>query len=387
MKYVDEFRSPAALRRLADAIAREQTRPWTIMEVCGGQTHAIARYALHDLLPPELSLVHGPGCPVCVTPLEFVERARRIALLPNVTLCTFGDMLRVPGTEGDLLDAKARGADVRVMTSTIDAIKLAQTMPSRDVVFFGVGFETTAPTTAMAADLARTLNLPNFSLLALHVLVPPALELILSAPECQIDGFLAAGHVCTVTGTGEYPPIAERYQTPIVATGFEPVDILQGVLMALRQLESGRHEMEIQYERCVRPEGNPAAWDLVNRVFEVTDTCWRGIGTIPSSGLRLRDDYARWNALERHPVELGKVEDSPNCRAALVLQGALSPVKCPEFGKACTPETALGAPMVSSEGACAAYYRYRRRGQSAPLSRPTGARDTQTETTALRVLP
>ena len=368
MKYVDEFRNPAALRQLADAIAEAQTRPWTIMEVCGGQTHAIARYALHDLLPPNLSLVHGPGCPVCVTPLEVVERARRIALLPNVTLCTFGDMLRVPGTDGDLLDAKARGADVRVMTSTLDAVKLAQASPERDVVFFGVGFETTAPATAMAADLARNLDLQNFSLLALHVLVPPALELILSSPDCRVDAFLAAGHVCTITGTGEYPAIAERFGTPLVVTGFEPVDILQGVLMAVRQLEDNQHEVQIQYERCVRPEGNVSAWALVNRVFEITDTCWRGIGTIPSSGMRLRSDYARWDARERHPVTLGKVEESPKCRAALVLQGALSPAKCPEFGKACTPETALGAPMVSSEGACAAYYRYRRHGRPPPLS-------------------
>jgi len=360
MKYVNEFRDAATLRQLSNAIAREQTRPWTIMEVCGGQTHAIARYALHDLLPNELSLVHGPGCPVCVTPLEVVERARRIALLPDVTLCTFGDMLRVPGSDGDLLDARARGADVRVVTSPVDAVRLAQATPERAIVFFGVGFETTAPATAMAADLAQKLDLANFSLLALHVLVPPALELILSAPDCQIDGFLAAGHVCTVTGVDEYPAIAARFKTPIVVTGFEPVDILQGVLMTLRQLESGRHEVEIQYERCVRPEGNPVAWNLVNRVFQVSDACWRGIGTIPQSGMQLRDEYARWNALERHPVTLGPIHESPNCRAALVLQGALSPVECPEFGKGCTPDSALGAPMVSSEGACAAYYRYRR---------------------------
>ena len=331
------------------------------MEVCGGQTHAIARYALHDLLPSELSLVHGPGCPVCVTPLELVERAQRISLLPNVTVCTFGDMLRVPSTDGDLLDARARGADVRVVTSPIDAVKLAQATPGREIVFFGVGFETTAPATAMAADLARKLALANFSLLAVHVLVPPALELILSARRCRVDGFLAAGHVCTVTGTRDYGPIADRYATPIVVTGFEPVDIMQGVLMAVRQLESRRHEVEIQYERCVRPEGNPAAWSLVNQVFQVTDTPWRGIGTIPRSGLAMRNEYAPWNALERHPVQLGEHNESPKCRAALVLQGAESPVQCPEFARSCTPDTPLGAPMVSSEGACAAYYRYRRR--------------------------
>lgn len=360
MRYVDEFRAPAPIRRLADDLARTCTRPWTVMEVCGGQTHTIARYALEDLLPPGLELVHGPGCPVCVTPLEVIEAARAVATRPGVVLCSFGDMLRVPGVHGDLLEARARGGDVRVVLSPLDAVRLAEREPDRHVVFFGVGFETTAPATAMAAELARRRGLHNFSLLAAHVRVPPALEALLESPGGRIDGFLAAGHVCTVEGTREYPPVCARHRVPIVVTGFEPLDILQGLLLCVHQLERGEHRVENQYARAVRPEGNPEARAMVERVFEVGDQRWRGLGTIPRGGLRMRAAYARWNALERFELEAGPTDEPSACRAAEVLQGRLKPPACPEFGRRCTPERPLGAPMVSSEGACAAYFAFRR---------------------------
>ncbi len=360
MRWVDEFRDAGTARRLAGALARSATRPWTVMEICGGQTNTIARYGLEDLLPEGMRLIHGPGCPVCVTPLEIIEAARVLAQEPGVVLCSFGDMLRVPGAGGDLLDARSRGADVRVVLSPLDAVQMAANDRGRHHVLFGVGFETTAPATAMAAELARRLDLDNFSLLASHVRVPPAIELLLSEPEHEIDGFLAAGHVCTVEGLADYPALCARFGVPIVVTGFEPVDILHGLLMCVRQLEAGRHEVENQYTRSVRSDGNPEARALVDRVFEVADVPWRGLGVVPRGGLRIRPAWARFDALRRFDPSLPEVTEPVACKAGLVLQGRLVPTDCPEFGRACTPEHPLGAPMVSTEGACAAYYRHRR---------------------------
>jgi len=364
LKYVDEFRAPDAMRRMLDALARAITRPRTVMEICGGQTHTIARYALDDLIPDSLSLVHGPGCPVCVTPLEVLERARRIALEKDVTLHTFGDMLRVPAVHGDLLDARARGGDVQIVLSPIDAVRQAQAEPERAHVFFAVGFETTAPATAMAIEMAHRLGLDNFSVLASHVRVPPAIDAILSNPAQRIDGFLAAGHVCTIEGfEDEYPGLAERYHVPIVVTGFEPVDILRGLLACVEQLELGEHSVVNAYPRAVLPGGNPVARSAVERVFAIASRPWRGLGVIESGGLSIREAYARFDAERRFDFELGDITEPKECRAGLVLSGLLAPLDCPELGRRCTPERPLGAPMVSSEGACAAYYRFRHRGE------------------------
>jgi hydrogenase expression/formation protein HypD len=360
MKYVDEFRDAVAVRRVAAAIRDAATRPWTLMEVCGGQTHAIVRFGIDELLPPELELVHGPGCPVCVTPVELIDRAIAIAGEPGVVLCSFGDMLRVPGSSSDLLAAKASGADVRIVYSPLDALRVAEREPAREVVFFAVGFETTAPTTAMAAYQARRRGIRNFSLLVSHVLVPPAMAAILAAPDRRIDGFLAAGHVCTVMGLAEYRPLAGRYRVPIVVTGFEPLDLLEGIHRCVRQLEQGRAEVENQYARAVRALGNEAARAMVEQVFEVVPRAWRGIGPIPASGLRLRAAFAEHDAERRFDVAGVGGAESDECMAGLVLQGKLKPPACPAFGTRCTPDTPLGATMVSSEGACAAYYRYRR---------------------------
>lgn len=360
MKHVDEYRDAAAVAALAKAIARTATRPWTIMEVCGGQTHAIVKYGLDELLPAAVTVVHGPGCPVCVTPVELIDRAVALAGLPGVTLCSFGDMLRVPGTRHDLLAAKAAGGDVRVVYSPLDAVRLAADNPTRHVVFFAVGFETTAPTTAMAAFRARRLGLTNFSLLSSHVLVPPAMEALLSAPANRVQGFLAAGHVCTVMGYEEYVPLAATYRVPIVVTGFEPVDILRGVLACVRQLEDGRAEVENEYSRSVVRAGNRPAREMMRDVFRVVDRRWRGLGTIPASGLGLADGYAAFDAERRFPLATVSADEPAECIAGLVLQGAKKPHECPAFGTRCTPERPLGAPMVSSEGACAAYHRYRR---------------------------
>lgn len=364
MKYVDEFRQPGRIHQVAEALHRETTRPWTVMEVCGGQTHTIVRYALEDLLPPGITLVHGPGCPVCVTPVDIIEAARTLALRPDLILCSFGDMLRVPGARGDLLAARARGADVRVILTPLDAVTLAHEHPDREVVLFAVGFETTAPATAMAAELARRLGLHNFSILSAHVRVPPAMQHILGAPGCRVQAFLAAGHVCTVTGTDEYPAIAARYRVPIVVTGFEPLDILLGLRAAVAQLERGQAVVENQYQRAVEAGGNPEARDMVARVFEIADRPWRGLGVIPGGGLRMRAAYAAYDAERKldagHASEgTERADTTERCRAAEVLQGLLVPTACPAFGTACTPEHPLGAPMVSSEGACAAYYHYR----------------------------
>ncbi len=359
MKYLHEYRDPHAAKRLAEAIRRAATRPWNIMEVCGGQTHTIIRFAIDEMLPSGLTLIHGPGCPVCVTPIEIIDKAVAVASLPEVIFCSFGDMLRVPGSKKDLFTVKSEGGDVRIVYSPMDAVSLARKCPQRQVVFFGVGFETTAPANAMAVAQAARLGVENFSVLVSHVLVPPAIRAVLGSPSNRVQGFLAAGHVCTVMGMGQYRPIARRYGVPIVVTGFEPVDILQGLLMCVEMLEEGRHEVANQYTRSVRPEGNRAAIRQIEEVFEVVPRKWRGIGEIPSSGLALRDAYLKYDADRRFGVAQITAEEPAECIAGEVLQGHKRPHDCPTFGVRCTPDRPLGAPMVSSEGACAAYYRYR----------------------------
>lgn len=360
MRFVDEYRNERDAQKLVRAIRRLVTRPWTIMEVCGGQTHTFIKSGIDELLPPEVTLVHGPGCPVCVTPLELIDKAIAIARRPEVIFTSFGDMLRVPGSGADLLSVKAQGGDVRMVYSPLDAVKLAQRNPEREVVFFAVGFETTAPGNAMAVWQARELGLRNFSILCAHVLVPPAMEAILSAPGNQVQGFLAAGHVCTVMGYWEYEPIAERYRVPIVVTGFEPLDLLQGIYMTLKALEEGRWGVENQYTRSVKREGNAVAQRLVRQVFQVCDRQWRGIGLIPRSGYALRPEFAAFDAERRFGVDDLAAQESPLCIAGEILQGKKKPHECGAFGTLCTPEHPLGAPMVSSEGACAAYYQYGR---------------------------
>ncbi len=360
MKYVDEYRTRQGGIAYRDAIARIVTRPWTIMEVCGGQTHTIARFGIEDLLPDTVSLLHGPGCPVCVTPVEAIDRAVSIARQPGVVFCSYGDMLRVPGSEQDLLAVKAAGGDVRVVYSPLDAIELARKIPDRHVVFFAVGFETTAPGHAMAVLEAHRWGLTNFSVIVSHVLVPAALERILSAPQRRVQGFLAAGHVCAIMGIRQYEPISRRHRVPIVVTGFEPIDILQGVHMAITQLEAGRAEVENQYGRAVRGEGNVRARAAIDEVFEVGARAWRGIGTIPHSGFRLRAKYAAFDAEQRFDVAQVQGRESPECIAGLVLQGLKKPSECPAFASRCTPDAPLGATMVSGEGACAVHFRYRK---------------------------
>ena len=362
MKFLDEFRDGEQAKHLAARIARTLTRPWRLMEVCGGQTHSIVRFGIDRLLPPELLLLHGPGCPVCVTPLEMIDRALEVAMRPNVVFCSFGDMLRVPGSTTDLLAQKSRGADVRIVYSPLDALALAEREPAREVVFFAVGFETTAPANAVAIREAARRNVRNFSVLVSHVLVPPALEAILATPERNVDGFLAAGHVCTVMGTGEYTPIAARHRVPIVVTGFEPLDLLEGILRCVQQLEAGRAEVENQYARSVRSEGNTVARALIEEVFVVVPRKWRGIGEIPASGLGLSPAYAAFDAERRFELQAFTAEEPKECLSGLVLLGLKRPNECPAFGTRCTPEHPLGATMVSGEGACAAYYRYRRAG-------------------------
>lgn len=360
MKYLAEYRDARAARVLARQIRARVTRRWTLMEVCGSQTHTILRYGIDTALPPEVTLVHGPGCPVCVTPVEIIDRAIALARRPDVILASYGDMLRVPGTREDLLMTRADGADVRIVYSPLDALRIARENPDRQVVFFAIGFETTAPANAAAAWLARRLDVRNFFLLTSQVLVPPAIELIVSSPDNRVQGFLAPGHVCTVAGYRDYERLADRYRVPIVVTGFEPLDLLQGILMLVTQLEEDRHQVENQYTRSVRREGNQRAQELMSAVFEVTDHAWRGIGIIPRSGLRLRAAYARFDAVTALAVDSVRSTESAACISGLVLQGVRRPVECPAFGARCTPERPLGAPMVSSEGACAAYYSYRR---------------------------
>ena len=359
MKYLDEYRNPENAKRCVNAIHTVLTRPWNIMEICGGQTHAIVRYGLQELLPSQLTLIHGPGCPVCVTPIGIIDQAVILAEMPDTILCSFGDMLRVPGSKKDLLSAKASGGDVRIVYSPLDAVRIATQEPAKQVVFFAVGFETTAPANAMAVRQAFERKLKNFSLLVSHVLVPPAMEAILSSPQNRVQGFLAAGHVCTVMGYQEYEPIAARYRVPIVVTGFEPLDILQGIFLCVKQLEERRCLVENQYSRFVRREGNPPAKSLLSQVFEVTHRDWRGIGEIPNSGFRLRKEFESFDAEKRFNLQSVVVKESQECQAGKILQGLLKPNQCSVFGTRCTPETPLGAPMVSSEGACSAYYRYK----------------------------
>jgi hydrogenase expression/formation protein HypD len=360
MRHVDEYRDPAAVDAVVRRIRSTVTRPWTLMEVCGGQTHSILKFGLDELLPAEVRLVHGPGCPVCVTPLEMIDRAVAIASRSDVTFCSFGDMLRVPGSSSDLLKVKASGGDVRIVYSPLDALRLAREHPDRKVVFFAVGFETTAPANAMAVSRAAVEGRANFSVLVAHVLVPPALEALLSSEDSEIQGLLAPGHVCAVTGYRDYEPIAERYGIPIVVTGFEPLDLLKGVLAALVQLEKGEHQVENQYPRAVIRDGNREARRMIEDVFVVSDRSWRGIGEIPASGYALAEKYAGLDAENVFDVAGVTAKEPAECRSGLVLQGRLRPVDCPEFGTTCTPEHPLGATMVSSEGACAAYFHYGR---------------------------
>lgn len=364
MKFLDEYRDGELAQQLAREIHRVTTRPWNIMEVCGGQTHAIVKFGIDELLPKQITLIHGPGCPVCVTPLETIDKALDIAARSDVIFTSFGDMLRVPGSTQDLLSVKAGGGDVRIVYSPLDAVKLAEQNPSKEVVFLGVGFETTAPATGMAVFQAAQKGLKNFSMLISHVLVPPAIEALMSSPNCRVQAFLAAGHVCAVMGYEEYFPLAAKYRVPIVVTGFEPMDILQGVLLTVQQLESGRAEVENQYSRSVRREGNQPAQELMRKVFKVVPRKWRGLGEIPESGLGLSEAYAAFDAENKFGLVDHHVEEPAECIAGWVLQGLKKPHECPAFGTRCTPEHPFGATMVSSEGACAAYYRYRRHGSA-----------------------
>lgn len=368
MKHLSEYRDPVVARALVERIRRTATRPWTLMEVCGGQTHTIVRQGIDEVLAGAVEMIHGPGCPVCVTPLEQIDRALHLASRPDVVFTSFGDMLRVPGTDGDLLQVRARGGDVRIVYSPLDAVELARANPERQVVFFAVGFETTAPANAMAVWRARELGVANFSVLVSHVTVPPAITAILDDPQARVQGFLAAGHVCAVMGWTEYEPLAARYRVPIVVTGFEPLDILEGIWMAVRQLEEGRHQVENQYVRAVRREGNRPAQALVERVFQVVDRGWRGVGTIPASGLGLRSEFASFDAEARFSLEAIRAAEPAACRAGEVLRGVIKPFECAAFGTTCTPETPLGAPMVSSEGACAAYWAFRRLGAAGAVT-------------------
>ncbi|RLD90808.1 MAG: hydrogenase formation protein HypD [Bacteroidetes bacterium] len=358
MKYIDEYRDKQLVEILIRQIRDEVTRKWTIMEICGGQTHAIMKYSLQDLLPEEISLIHGPGCPVCVTPVEIIDQAVELGGKPNVILTSFGDMMRVPGSHTDLLSVRAKGGDIRIVYSPLDVIDIALSNPEREVVFFAVGFETTAPAVALAIRQAHKKNLANFSVLISHVLVPPAIEVLLTSADMRIEGFLAAGHVCTVMGTHEYIPLSERYKIPIVVTGFEPVDILLGIQKTINMLENDRYGVENAYPRSVKPEGNIAAQDLLQEVFVSCDRKWRGIGVIPGSGFTLTDDYIRFDAGKRFKLHHIVAEESERCISGKILTGQKRPSDCPAFGAECTPEKPLGAPMVSSEGACSAYYRY-----------------------------
>ncbi len=360
MKYLNEFRDGDIAQKLAAEIKQITTRKWAIMEVCGGQTHSIIRNGIDQLLPPEIELIHGPGCPVCVTPLEMIDKALAIAALPDVIFCSFGDMLRVPGSNKDLFSIKSEGGDVRIVYSPLDAVKIARDNPNKEVVFFGIGFETTAPANGMAVFIAKQQGLKNFSMLVSHVLVPPAIQAIMTAPTNRVQAFLAAGHVCSVMGYWQYPPLAEQFHVPIVVTGFEPLDVLEGIRRTVKQLESGEAFVDNAYQRAVTLEGNKPAQKLLNDVFEVSDRAWRGIGVIPQSGWRLSQAYRNFDAEYKFDVSGIRTQESPLCRSGKVLQGTLKPNQCPAFGKECTPRTPLGATMVSSEGACAAYFNYGR---------------------------
>ena len=358
MKHLTEYRDPVLAAQYLAEIKRTVTRPWTIMEICGGQTHSLVKYGLLQMLPPEITMVHGPGCPVCVTPTHLIDRAIYLALECGVMLCSFGDMLRVPGSKKSLLQAKAEGADVRILYSPLEAVRLAQQNPMREVVFFAVGFETTAPANALSVIQAHQLGLTNYSIIASHVLVPPAMEALLGDPETVVQAFLAAGHVCTIMGNGEYYPIVEKYQVPIVVTGFEPIDLLQGILMVVRQLEKGEARLENQYARVVREHGNQPAQQAIEEIFEVSDRMWRGLAVIPQSGLEVRAKYAAFDATRKFNVPLTDPKEDETCIAGAIMKGLKKPLDCPNFGTTCHPAHPLGAPMVSSEGSCATYYHF-----------------------------
>ncbi len=360
MRFLDEYRRRDAALRLAERIHHEVTRRWVVMEVCGGQTHAIVRYGLDELLGDAVELLHGPGCPVCVTPLEMIDRAHAIAAQPEVIFCSFGDMLRVPGSDGDLFARRAHGADVRIVYSPLDALGLAEAHPERQVVFFAIGFETTAPANAMVAREALRRRIDNFSLLVSHVLVPPALTSILQTPGRRVEGFLGPGHVCTVMGTDEYEAIAKHFRVPIVVTGFEPVDLLEGVLRTVRLLESGAPRVELQYGRAVSVRGNHRSRAVMEEVFEVVDQKWRGVGSIPKSGFRLSSAYRNLDAERRFDVARIRTDEPRSCISGKILRGIAKPTECSAFGSRCTPDQPLGATMVSAEGACAAYFAYGR---------------------------
>lgn len=358
MKFMTEYRDPALVEKYLDELHKITTQPWSIMEVCGGQTHSLVKNGIIRMLPEAIRMIHGPGCPVCVTPLHLIDKAVHLAMEEGVILCSFGDMLRVPGSKYSLLEAKAKGADVRILYSPLEAVKLALAYPERQVVFFAVGFETTAPANALSVIHAHRAGVKNYSILASHVLVPPAIEAVMEDEVAAIDGFLAAGHVCTIMGIQAYYPLVEKYKVPIVVTGFEPVDILQGICMTVRQLENGEAKLENQYARVVEEHGNPNAINVIEQIFETTDREWRGIGNIPNSGYQLNGDFSVYDANKKFDINIEKAEENTDCIAGLVLKGIKKPFECPQFGKGCTPQNPLGAPMVSSEGACAAYYHF-----------------------------
>lgn len=358
MKYLSEYRNEVLVRQYVDQIHAIVTRPWVLMEICGGQTHSLVKNGILEMLPSQITMVHGPGCPVCVTPLGIIDEAITLASRPELILCSFGDMLRVPGSERSLLEAKAAGGDVRIVYSPLDALQIAQDNPDREVVFFAVGFETTAPANALSVVQAAKMNVRNYSILASHVLVPPAMEAILGDEENRIDGFLAAGHVCTIMGLDEYYPIVEKYKVPVVVTGFEPVDLLQGILMTVHQLEKGEARLENQYARVVHQQGNHLARKVIGEVFQTGDRTWRGIGSIAMSGYEVRQDYRHYNARVKFALQETEVKENPECISGQIMKGLKKPFQCTHFGKKCRPEHPLGAPMVSSEGACAAYYDY-----------------------------
>lgn len=358
MKYLSEYRDPELVKQYIEQLHQVTTRPWKLMEICGGQTHSLVKNGILDMLPEKITMVHGPGCPVCVTPISIIDEAVYLAKQPGVIICSFGDMLRVPGSKKSLLEVKAEGADVRILYSPLEAVQLAKENPDKEVIFFAVGFETTAPANALSIVQAFKSGVTNYSILASHVLVPPAMEALLSDTENEIDAFLAAGHVCTIMGMEEYYPVAEKYSIPIVVTGFEPVDLLQGILMAVQQLEKGEYKVENQYTRYVQREGNRLAMQTMKEVFEVSDRMWRGIGTIPQSGYEVNKQYKQYNARVKFKLNLPVAEENPSCISGAIMKGLKKPMQCPNFGTLCKPEHPLGAPMVSSEGACAAYYHY-----------------------------
>lgn len=358
MKYLTEYRDPELAVKILAEIKKTVSKPWKIMEVCGGQTHSLVKNGILSVLPKEITMVHGPGCPVCVTPLHLIDKAIYLAEEKGVILCSFGDMIRVPGSKKSILEAKAQGADIRILYSPLEAVNIAKENPDKEVVFFAVGFETTAPANALSVLHAEKLGLTNYAILTSHVLVPPAIENVMEDVDSHIDGFLAAGHVCTIMGYWEYYPLAEKFKVPIVVTGFEPLDILQGILMTVKQLEEGRYEVENQYSRIVTEEGNEAAQDTIAKVFEITDRVWRGMENIPMSGYGVKQEYAAFDAMQKFNVDIEEAEENQACLAGDIMKGIIKPFQCPEFGKKCTPQNPLGAPMVSSEGACAAYYHF-----------------------------